>query len=133
MRANLEFLLTGRPYESPDFQRLLKLHDTNCQRTAAGHGASGFRRLAVGHSKAGAEVVELGLARPGLEVHAFNDGGLHNLTALLSVRLAGVKVTCHRIYGDIVSNLRFPVGEVRNYPRDPEAPNAHTVTNFVPN
>lgn len=133
MRSNLEFLLTGRPYESPDFQHLLKLHDTNCQRTAAGTRESGFRRLAVGHSKAGAEVVELGLARPGLEVHAFNDGGLNNLTALLNVRLAGIKVTCHRIYGDIVSNLRLPVGIVRNYPRDPGAPNAHTVTNFVPN
>eukprot|EP00927_Polykrikos_kofoidii_P040882 TRINITY_DN34869_c0_g1_i1.p1 TRINITY_DN34869_c0_g1~~TRINITY_DN34869_c0_g1_i1.p1 ORF type:complete len:563 (-),score=46.73 TRINITY_DN34869_c0_g1_i1:120-1808(-) len=129
---NGKYLLSGRPYESPDFLRLLTLHDTNCQRTeSSGHGISGFRRFAVGHSKAGAEVVELGLARPDVEVHAFNDGGLHNLNAL-RVRLSGLRVFCHRVYGDIVSNLRFPVGSTAYYPRDPKARDAHSMDNFTP-
>ncbi|EOD26143.1 hypothetical protein EMIHUDRAFT_457417 [Emiliania huxleyi CCMP1516] len=159
--VDLTYLLLGRPQANPHFKALLRFHDENCRRTERLSELAGFRRYATGHSKGGAEAVELGLARR-VEVHAFNDGGVHNFGGFLRKALEPVvgsgSLSRHRVLGcpshracqgsplafrlalappsnthsSRLPRTRLPVGRTRYYLQRADGPGAHAVRNFLP-
>lgn len=116
--------VSGRARASQvELRKQLQSHD--CKRvTVAGHSLGGS--VAVFAACAASRALRVGAA------HAFNPGGVPDLTRLLSCSLSSVRISVHHIYGDPLSVAFLPSLQ-RRYSRRHgwDAVHSHRMVHFL--